>query len=203
MILPPKLSLVTEFEVPMLQSDIDMAIPRIKEASENLGRRIPKSISKDKPSCHMAGLLCRNYKILERVNMMHVIGPFERKRCYDKRNLLPCEIGKVKGDADWYVQMVIDHNISHADDWKDLYVFDVNDETWYELNKYDEDKCDWSPNPDTCVAPFIFLPATGVPLLSRKSGVVGSTKLSAGATQVLNTVFNRTLSTLFRFGTLV
>ena len=204
-LLPSHLAKVTEFEFPISTVDEEKARPHIQTAANNLRKPCPSSIvCGENKLCHKGAVLSRTYTLVDRVDTLMVFGAFERKRAFDESRLIPCEMGKVKGSGGWYVQMVIDYNReNYPREWKNLFVYDTNDEQWYELNKYDEDECEWSPNMDKGMYPFIFLPCTGIPLLNKKTGIVGGRDIDAGSVQALNTVFIRTVNNFFQFRQLV
>ena len=104
----------------------------------------------------------------------------------------------VAGGTGWVVQMVIDHNREHPEDWKQLMVFDLADERWVELFPSEGNDGDISPE-SPAIAPLLFWPIerTNVHLMPH-SAVVGTHKMPDVGRRVMRVLFNETGGEVYR-----
>ena len=154
---------------------------RLAMAARRLRRYLPKAGSWEED-------LLTEWGIVEKATAVFVFSKFARSVLGDKGDML-----QVCGRRVWLVQMVIDHNREHPDEWKKLFVFDEEDERWLELMSTAGDE-EYETVMDLMFAPV----KRDYVTLDWRSAVLGSRKITDVTRITMRDLFGLTASELFK-----
>lgn len=176
--------------------DKERARERLRKAARQLKRYLPKEGTAQEEE------LMVNYTLIEKASAVFVFSKFLRSVYGNKDEEMRTEdMTQVCGRRGWMVQMVIDHNRDHPDQWKKIFVFDEMDERWLDLaaRMDDDEEMRCMAPEDLAIAPFYFLTVNrDYVMLDWHSTVVGSRKISDTTRKALRELFCVTADELFR-----
>ena len=176
--LPPHHPLISEKYPAIAAKPLTLALPYVTRACQRLGRHPTKNP-------FVRDLLARNWFIVDRCKVLYAYAKFEDE-----------SLTSVEGGSGVTVQMCVDHNRDHPDQWKDVFVFDESRDRWYELER------DESYDSDTSECEMVFTETLGTltfrecfcgPILHPVSAVVGSRTLGERGRLTMKDQFKRTV----------
>lgn len=181
------------FSKSLTAEERERAYPKMVQAAKHLKKNVPKK------GLYTEELILRNYTLIEKSKSVFAFANFMRSTYADKGETMRAEdMVHVAGGTGWVVQMVIDHNRDHPEEWKQLMVFDITDERWLELFPSEGEEEYIAPE-NPAIAPFMFTPiGRNCVYLTPHSTVVGTCNITDVVHRAMRELFNDTAYEIFR-----